>query len=262
MNNLVEFQHYFIDTVFQRNTGSSAMLEDQLNSTEKLSVSEQLNIYTQGISDGLINAMSQIYPVCEKLVGPRFFYNMAKQYILSFPSSSPDLAKYGDSFSKFISSHQAADSIPYLSDITKLEWAYHKVFHAEDEPEFNLESIYNFSAEEITECVFSLANSHHFINSKYPLDKIWQINQSDTEEDINLNISNRHFIIFRQEFSIHIDELSRNEYLFLRSINQHKTFIEIYAEFSSEFEPSSMLILCLQRRWISRFQKPEQLTSA
>lgn len=262
MNNLTGFQHKFMDTVFKQNNASALSLKQQLTNTQQLSASEQLTIYTRGIHDGLINAMSQIYPVCEKLVGPRFFYSMAKQYILSFPSTAPDLAKYGDSFSEFIDSYQAADITPYLSHIAKLEWAYHRVFHAKDEPEFKIDEIYNFTVEKITECIFSLPDSHYFIESKYPLDKIWEINQLNSEKNLNIDISDRYFFIFRQGFSIHINELSRNEFLFLRAINKHKTFIEIFEQFSSEFDPSSMLIRCLQRGWINRFKTSVQLISA
>lgn len=261
MNNLTGFQHNFMDTVFQHNNAAALSLKQQLKCTEKLSASDQLNIYTQGIHDGLINAMSQIYPVCEKLVGSGFFYCMTKQYILSSPSTAPDLAKYGNSFSDFIDSYQAADSTPYLSHIAQLEWAYHRVFHAKDEPEFKIDPIYNFSVEKITECIFSLPDSHHFIESRYPLVKIWEMNQSDTGTNINFDISDRYFFIFRQGFSIHINEISKNETLFLNEINKHKTFIEIFEKFSSEFDPSSLLIHCLQRGWISRFKISEQLTS-
>lgn len=253
MNSLNHLQRNFIDSVFKLDATCTQNILNQLDETALLSTKEQLFIYQQSIHDGLINALQQIYPVCVKLVGDRYFYSMAKKYVLSTPSRSADLSHYGKSFSTYIKQHPVLTSVPYLSDIAKLEWAYHQIFHAKNETELNIESIYKYSAEQLTKCIFSLPISHHFITSHFPVDRIWEMHQSTSEDSLNIEESAGYYFVFRRSYEIHIDRITKQEYIFLKAIKQHKPFIEIYHQLADENITSSLLIRSLQMGWINHF---------
>jgi len=258
VNSLNHLQRDFIDSVFQLDGAATQSILSQLNGTTQLSIKEQFKIYQQSIHDGLTNALQQIYPVCTELVGERYFYSMARKYILSNPSRSPDLTDYGESFSKYIKHHPVITTVPYLSDMAKLEWAYHRAFHAPNETGFNIESIYKYSAEQLTKCIFFLPDSHHFISSHFPIDRIWEMHQTANEDSLEIEKHAGYYFVFRKSYEIHIDRLTKHEYLFLKAVKQNIPFIEIYDQLADETIASKLLVHSLQMGWINHFT-PENI---
>lgn len=254
MNTLSDFQADFINAVLQPSNDSKQEFCSTLQNTQGLNTEEQLNIYSQSIYNGLINALIDIYPVCEKLTSEGFFYAMAKQYIIMHPSHSPDLANFGEQFSDFIINYSAADSVPYLADMAKLEWSYHRAFHANDQSLIDLTEFSKYSADQLTQCVFSLAEGYCLFQSLYPVDDIWNMHQNEEYSNLDLEETPCHFYIYRKAYEIHIDKITSNEYLFLESISKQRAFIKVCDDLTDDINVSEVLVKSLQLGWISNMK--------
>lgn len=258
MQLLVNFQDVFIETMLQTQKQAeedgAQLIQAYLLATDKLTTNKQVNIYRSSIHSGLINALSDIYPVCEQVTGESFFYAMSDVYIQSHPSSSPDLADFGDDFSEFIMQFPHTQNMPYLSGVAEIEWAYHRAFHALDEAGFDFVSFSAYSVDELMQCIFLLPASCNFVESNYPVDEIWNMHQTDSVVEMQLQLEPRYFMIFRKGYDIHIDKLTGEQYSFLQSINKNMPFVEVCEEFTETLDASQLLVECLQRGWINKIE--------
>ena len=256
MNSLTKFQIDFINATLFNNKQAAYSLNKKLKRTSKLTTNDQISIYTNGINNGLINALRNIYPVCEKLVGNDFFHILGLAYIRDHPSLSPDLANYGNDFSFYISTYNAASSVPYLSDIAKLEWFYHRAFNSKDEAEFDINMLGRYTAEQLTNCVFSLPASHKLLKSNYPVDEIWRINLTENETELTLTNEPVYLFLYRKKHEIHIDKITKNEFIFLKKIESQQSFLKISEQLPDTIGLSKLLVKSLQSGWINQAQMP------
>lgn len=181
-NKLFQLQKAFVEALTQTNGFPKQYVESKTLVPEK-----HFNIYHDSILGNFQKTLKLIYPVCCKLVGDEFFIFMINQYIVKTPSTSFDLGNYGQDLSDFIQIFPQAESIPYLSDVAKLEWAWHVI------EEFST-----------------------LITSPYPLHRIWETNQDDFvgEDEIVLEDNLRYFFLVWQKDSVRkIDLLDEEEFL-------------------------------------------------
>lgn len=92
----------------------------------------RFDVHRNNIAVSLVDALADTFPVCLALVGEQFFRPMAHAFVRNHPPKSPVLAWYGDAFPDFVSHFLAAASVPYLTDVARLEWAWVRSYHAAD----------------------------------------------------------------------------------------------------------------------------------
>lgn len=258
MHSLIDFQENFLTSMLkpqkEGEVDSEQLMQPYLQATDTLTTRRQFNIYRNSIHSGLVNALADIYPVCEQITGEGFFYAMADLYVQSNPSCSPDLADFGGEFSAFISRFTHAQSMPYLAGVAEIEWAYHRAFHTLDEPGFDFDRFSAYAVDELMQCIFLLPASCYFVESNYAADEIWSMHQADEVCEIQLEYELRYFMVFRNGFDIRVDKLTIEQYLFLQAINKNMPFVEICEDFSETLDAPVLLVECLQHGWINKIE--------
>lgn len=161
---------------------------------------KRFEIYRASLNASLTNAMADIYPVIKKLVGEKFFQTMTQQYVLHYPSQHGDVHLYGEYFADFVSDFPPAQALVYLPDMARLEWMLHQSFHAADAVVVDITRLAALSAAELALPVFLLHPSLQLLQSEFPVQKIWQLNQQENQDDetINLDSGAVNLLIFRQ----------------------------------------------------------------
>jgi hypothetical protein len=91
-------------------------------------------VYRNNVVVSLVAALAETFPVVRALVGKDFFDAMARVFVATQPPRSPVLAEYGADLPGFIAGFAPAASLPYLSDVARLEYARVRAFHAADAP--------------------------------------------------------------------------------------------------------------------------------
>jgi hypothetical protein len=226
---------------------------------ERLTPAEQLQIYKSSITGGLIKALSHSYPVCEKLVGADFFAALAREYLNLFPSQSFDLNQYGEHYALFIESFAPAAALPYLADVARLEWAWHKIYNAPSAPPFDFAKLAECYQQDSANIIFFLTPGSVLLVSEYPLAQIWEANQiPDTDDIIELLPDQTfYYLVWRDGHDRRCDELSLREWQLLAWIETGLSLHEIceqaalegYSEqIDSQFPP------LLQKGWIAGFK--------
>ena len=225
MNNtpsLRDLQSRFVDAIFAADQRSF----DGAIRSNGLASAERLDIYRNNMLVGLSKALSSAYPVIERLVGADFFRYAAHRFIHQYPSRSGDLHNFGGEFADFLQSFEATAKLAYLPDVARLELAYHQVYSAADHSPLDTQALATVPPERYEELHFQLHPASRLIQSRFPLDAIWQVNQTDYQGDqtVDLNSGGVTLLVIRRDLEITINPLSQEEFAFLHALAKGNDF--------------------------------------
>lgn len=178
----------------------------------------QLQIYRNNVFSNLTGALEAVYPVVVCLVDAKFFGYAADCYIRRSPPSGGNLHDFGDRFADFLATFAPAQTLPYLPDVARLEWACHRAFHAADAQPLALDRLATVAPDDHARVTFTLHPSAHVMRSDYPVSRIWQANQlgSAPDEVINLDEGGTQFLVVRRDLEVAIEPLAIGEFALLR----------------------------------------------
>jgi hypothetical protein len=195
MTALSRLQHEFLAGIYHPSTTS--LFLNYIQANPLVSRETQFAIYRNSIIGRLQKALKAIYPVCYKLVGHDFFMHLATCYIEETPSYSPDLNTYGENLPDFIRDFPNTETLPYLADVASLEWAWHRLYGAPDSSAFDFQKLADLYADAGEEIIFLLPPRTTLLTSRYPIHRIWEINQLDYTEDTTITLeADQTFAIF------------------------------------------------------------------
>ena len=240
---LLELQQAFAQQVFATAEGG---LDIRANG---LTEAKRLQIYRNNVFSSLTEALRAIYPVLGRLVGDIFFKHAAYQYIRGTPSASGNLHDFGASFADFLAVFPGAKELVYLPDVARLEWGYHRVFHAAGASALDPTRLSPVAIEEHGAIKFKLHPACYLLASDHPILRIWQVNQEDYQGDqhVNLDDGGVKALIFRRELDITVRALSAGEFVFLKAIGEGREFADV-CDVALAAEPSIDLATYLQQQ--------------
>lgn len=258
---LKDLQRVFSDAIFSVNTDPLVIerAADEIEPNTVQSSLQRLQIYRDSVMACLVRALNDLYPVCAKLVGSNFFDAMAQRYVQQHPSPSPDIGDFGEQFADFIEQFEPAQSLPYLPDTARLEWAWHRAFHAVDESGLDFQALAAIDEAQQANLIFHLPQSARLLESPYPVDQIWQANQDDANEDqvVDLAEGGVKLIVWRNDYDVQIDQLSEPVWLLLTALKAHRHFVDVCDDLST-IGIDQLLPQCVQQGWVARFSLPSK----
>lgn len=256
MLKLQELQQYFVNGL----DSNDDTIFNYVDSNSRLNAKEHLDIYQGSIWGALQKVLKDIYPVCHKLVGDDFLVAMSNAYIKQTPSLMPDIGSYGENFSDFIKTFPPAKSLPYLSDVASLEWAWHKAFSGDDFKGIDFEKLAQCYTEVYDKIVFLLPSNSGLLFSIYPVHRIWEVNQDSYtgEQTIKLMDNEKYYyFIWRKGLEMRIDLVDEAEWTMLNLIQARHNLSEIY-EAINELVPkvdfATLLPMIFARGWIAEYR--------
>lgn len=136
-------------------------------------------VYRNNVVLSLIDALADAYPVTQALVGEPFFRGMASIFVRKQPPRSRVLTFYGESFPRFVAAFPPAASLPYLSDVARLEMLRVHAYHAADQLASSSEAIAECLAdpESLPEFRVGLQPSAGLLRSRYAVVSLWAAHQ-------------------------------------------------------------------------------------
>lgn len=185
----------------------------------RFGVERHVQVYRHNVTASLTGALAAVYPVIVRLVGRGFFDYAADAYLRQAPPRSGNLHDFGESFGDFLRAFPAAVDLPYLRDVARLEWAWHRAFHAADAPALDLRRLGDVSPRDQPRLVFRLHPSVQLLKSPYPILRIWQVNQPEHTGDTRVDLAEggEHVLVMRPAIEVELVRLSAPEFDFLRA---------------------------------------------
>ena len=191
-----------------------------------LSGARRLGIYQNGISVGLRNALAGVYEVVQKLVGDEYFAHLAEHYVRGHPSTSGNVHDFGENLPQFLETISELEALPYLSDVARLEWAYHAAFHSPIGEMLNIDKLAQVPESKYERLHLLLSPACFLLRSDFPVLRIWQVNQDEYEGDgvVNLDEGGVNLAIVRQGKQIVFHSLMPSAFAMLGAVTGGKTF--------------------------------------
>jgi len=218
-----------------------------------LTAKQRLGIYRGSVHGILTQALAATYPVCQALVGESFFSKMCSVFIDQVPPSSPYFHEYGDDLADFIQAFPPAQSLPYLSDMARLEWARHCAWQRCNQTKSDFNLLANLSPEAQLRCQFQLPQSAQLLSSAYAINALWQAHQSTEAVDFSQLAINEPCacLIWRADRTIQQQTLNETQAQFLQAIKQQHPLAELATQFAEQLPP--LLSEAIQTGWIHSF---------
>ena len=248
-------QNMVRDAVFETKTDGPALaaVSAHIRPGSGMDPAEHVRIYRRAILSTLVRALGNVYPVCKRLVGDQFFDAMARIYCRQIPSRSADLADYGNDFAGFIAGFEPAGEIPYLPDVARLEWHWHRAFHAADETGMDTSGLAGIAEADMSRIVFRLPVSASLIASAYPIGRIWQVNQKDWDSGQTVDLAQGpvRLIVWRRQYDMRVDEIDEAAWPLLTAIADETPFGKLGQSIAADLD--ILLPRCVQSGWIAGF---------
>lgn len=182
------------------------------------SVEVAIEVYRNNYRGNLHDALADVYPVIEQLVGQDFFRLVTRRFIASHPPQNGNLYHYGGQMADFLATFGPAGGLVYLPDVARLEWACHLAYFAEDAAALALADLARLPAERYGELKLHLHPACHLVRSRYPLGAIWHAHQPGGDFRIDLDSGPGNALVSRHEGAVSVTELSEAEATWLQVI--------------------------------------------
>jgi len=178
---------------FQSQT-SDALLDgdgrrpDALGAQESSVRARRFDIYRNNRAVSLVETLQATYPAVRKLVGDEFFSAVARAFIDAHPPTSPVLAEFGAPFGEFVSAIPGAQSIPYVHDVARIEWARNESYHSEDSDALSLEALAGLAPDAVTEVSLVARPCLRVIQSRWPAGSLWSVSSGGLAADTRIDM--------------------------------------------------------------------------
>ena len=235
---------------------------DLIVDSGKLSSLDRLNIYRNTISTAHISALVQCYTVCEKILGERYFKQLAQRYYFEYPAISQNLNEYGRHFPLFlkswISKHDELNDFNYLVDLATLENSIEQAYYAKDDPSFSFEQNYHFDEFTRFQVYFRLSYSLSVIRTSFPIYEIWHSNiNNDNNQEIEGLINEEFLCVVREDYEPVVYKIDEASGWLLERINKGSSLAEI-AEDSArnkiDIQLHAIIPELIEKKWICKFE--------
>lgn len=179
------------------------------------SAAERLAIYRNDIAHNYREALRDVYPVVERLVGEAFFAHAANRYLSRHRSRHGDLHAFGNQFATFLAGFGPAETLPYLPDVARLEWLIHESFHAADHPPLALDRLAAIAAADLPRLRFVLHPACRLLVSDFAVHLIWRANQPGADGEVAQPGVPAHLLVRRKDYDVELEPVSAEEFRFL-----------------------------------------------
>lgn len=237
---LEELQTQLLSAMYQSSAKAfDRSLINSLDANHGLSPEQQLAVYHGSVQGGLIEALGDIYPRVKQSLGTNFFTALAQLYLQAYPSLSPRLDDFGVHLSEFCEDFKGLEMLPYCSDLVRLDWAWHRAFHAKNVEELKPEALHGLTETELSECLLRLTPSVFILQSAYPIYQIWSLcnlefRGEDTDKQVDLAEGAEAVLVWRQGFQTRVSALSPLELSFLQRVKVGQPLGDIFTALLSE----------------------------
>lgn len=127
---LSQFQHLFPQASRRpEETGVDPLLLNEIIPGGLLSSDGALEVYRTGHIVGLIEALGETVEALWWVAGDDHYFQLAKDFLLTYSSTSSNLSDFGKYFHNFLDKRQPFSDLPFLAGLARFEWLFKDVFH-------------------------------------------------------------------------------------------------------------------------------------
>lgn len=210
-----DFQTAFRCALLERDARSLKLLLPEIDEGA-LTAGERLDVYRNNVFGSLTEALKATFPAVCRLVDERFFAHAAREFISLCPPEKPALIDYGAQLPDFLAGFPPCRDLHYLPDVARFEWLMNVAANAPDAEAIAQDALASFHAEQAPRLVFTLHPSYGFVESAFPIDRIWRANRpgANDDEEIDLAAGGAKLQVSRRSAEVVVRKLDKAEFAF------------------------------------------------
>jgi hypothetical protein len=213
-SSLADTQRAFADAVIAAKSAPLDQLADG-----HLPAGRLMQIYRNNFYISLSEALRDCHPVTAELLGADFFAQIAREYVRENPSNSGNLHDFGTDFADHLGRIESLREHPYVADVARLEWHWHRAFHAADATPIDQQALAAVTPDQYPQLRFALHPSAALLRSPHPIASIWQAHQPDGNLDaVDLWAGGESLLVIRPQLEVLIVQLSDADFAFLSAL--------------------------------------------
>ena len=220
---------------------------------------KRFDVYRNNVTVALTDALRAAFPVVLKLLGDQNFDQLARLFVRAHPPSSPLMMHYGDALPAFLDAFTPLAHIGYLSDVSRLELALRRSYHAADPAPFDPARLGALTPEALMGSTLTLAATVQWVPSQWPLVDIWRFNTiagADKPRPVA-----QAALITRAEFDPEPHALNPAQAAWLTQISSGATLAQAQdaaCTTDPDFDLTTVLGLLIQHNAIADFTTPKE----
>jgi len=160
-----------------------------------LNAERRVAVYRNHHRISLAAALAANFPTVVKVIGEAAFQSLALSFLAIDPPREPSLAAYGAGFPAFVESDPRSQSLVYLGDVARLDWALNVAERADDLPTFTAACLAKL--EQLEALRLKPHPSLTLVSSLYPLLRIRDV-AAGLEEGASLDDGGVALMIWRK----------------------------------------------------------------
>ena len=187
---------------------------------DEIPAQRRLNVYRNNVKANLRSALQATYPVLGKLLGPEYFHYLADAYAKAHPSQSGDLRNFGRDLPDFLIDVESVKTLPYISDVARLDWACSVVSEAAPTVSRDQTNIDGLAPVDIAKLRFRARDASRLVRSSFPIFSIWSANQEDYigDESVSLDEGPQSVLVVRPNLELELWLLDEAGSLFAEAL--------------------------------------------
>lgn len=211
--------------------------------TQRLSTLRSFEIYRHHRYAKLLNALITTYPVCQRLVGEKFFNMLVDPYVQQSVSASPSLNDYGATLAAVLGDSPYLVDLPYLIDVMRLEWYIHTILTGSETPFFDWNTLSFVAPDQYPHLIFHRPVNSALCYSSFPIDRIWETNQINFigEDRVDLKEGAVYLFVRRVGFEISIVRITAVMYTILMAIDGKQTLSQLQTVLTDKIEEQAII---------------------
>lgn len=259
MSELQALQHAFWSSVKHRKSDPGCL--ERVREGGRISRDRRVDIYRTTMREAHVRALASTYAGCEKILGVRYFRQLASEFYNRHPATHPDLNRYGEAFpdfvQDFIEHHAELAEYPYLPDLARLEWAYEQAYYAKEDAAFDFEGLATLEEDTYRRLHFVLGTPVSMLRSVYPVLELWEAQRGqEAIREIEAIDEPQYLCITREDFKPVIHRIDHALWWVMDQVNQGCTFGELETlarQGTVEISLQAIIPELIVRKWVSGF---------
>lgn len=175
-------------------------------------------VYRNNVRAAYLRVLQDAFPVVARLVGDGFFRFLAHEYFHAHPPRSRLVARYGDKLPEFLDHFEPANSLPYLSDVARLEIAWLKAYHAADAVPLRPDELFDLVGGNPDRARFTLHPSTALLASAHPIHTIWRHNREKKVEPLRPPPGGERVLVVRPEGEVTVEPVDQATFLVIEAL--------------------------------------------
>jgi hypothetical protein len=187
-------------------------LADLVLASRTLTPAERVEIYQRMYLLRMEEALGVDYPGLQHFLGHDGFRHLVQNYVASFPSRSYTLNRLGDHLAEFILAAPGLRHRGFCHDLARLELAMTEVFDEAETPAVSAEAVAAVPPEKWPEVRLRPIAAFRLLAVRYPVNAYVESMDRKTHRHPRTRRKDAWLAVFRRDYSVHRQELSRPAY--------------------------------------------------